>query len=879
MAKTYNGGIKTPTSISVQKAEPSDDRMIVDTLSDLQTLPFVYPQIKIKVLSELGEDGLPIEYTWNGIAQDNLENWIPQLENEVQRAKAAEAALQAGVDATTSGLRYPIPQAGNTPTTEPAPTENGIYRVKTINATYTNFGGVVVPNDAGFIYDIQVSGLPSTPVYTLLSTDIGITIDAELNPSSTNAIQNQAVDAGFVARDLAIAVETNARELADTSLQENIEAEATARDLADINYDTYNDSKLNTLGVILESYTLTPLATGTSGSFFTKTYSLSNDIYISNIITHVTSKYLEYLNDADEILETVFGYGKTLTNRIIPKLTGATKVKLYSQSNTITVKVLEKLNSKIKKEADKFNKTAQILKEIGTELVPKSSDETVGSIYKFRFPYTFNTIINYAFVTSSSGIWIEVFNSSNVSIDQIRPEIGVSYVENYLLPNYPTSLDASYFKICIPAANYNNGITVSKAKLIVTENKLDKFTQEKLGTGVFKSTSVWGILGNGQGMLETEGKEAFKFFTANETDLYIKVLNYHATNPYSMNIHRVSDDSYFGTLGFINPLSTKYELYPIVKVASALVQTEIIGYASVKASAITRLFSDIFSCKPIFNIDTSIFDRLHKIYNEEINLWGDSMTAIGSGYGDYFRTNIRYFRGSVFGVGGETTKQIGGRMGTIPFLISADFTIPSTTTPVSINLKSSWDNSTCFPRADWGMNPCYINGVKGNLTVTSAGVSATFTRIDEGDALDVKIGTPLISNAVSKYKTYIHVVFVGQNGNYSSVDDNLEQWEAFTRPLKKYLVITPHLATSDELELKMSKKYGNLYFNLRHWCVNYALSEAGITPTTADLDAIALGNCPPSLLSDGTHFTETVQEIFAKNIIKRLVELSLIPNQ
>jgi hypothetical protein len=95
-------------------------------------------------------------------------------QSQAQR-DALEARANKKIDAVASGHIYPIPQTGNTPANEPAPTKDGIYRVKTIGATYTNFGNIVVPNTTGFIYDIQVSGIDTTPVYTLVSTDVNIT--------------------------------------------------------------------------------------------------------------------------------------------------------------------------------------------------------------------------------------------------------------------------------------------------------------------------------------------------------------------------------------------------------------------------------------------------------------------------------------------------------------------------------------------------------------------------------------------------------------------------------------------------------------------------------------------------------------------------------
>lgn len=188
MAKIYDNPIEQQYGFKYTERVVADDRTEVQSLADLTTL-VVPPHFVTFVRDVLDENGLPTPFQWNGLDQTNLANWINPLADLKQRT----TDLENETAALTSGVRYAIPQSGNTPTTEPAPTQNGIYRVKTINATYTNFGGIVVPNDAGFIYDIQVSGLPSTPVYTLLPTDVNITIDAVPTDGSTNAVQSNGV--------------------------------------------------------------------------------------------------------------------------------------------------------------------------------------------------------------------------------------------------------------------------------------------------------------------------------------------------------------------------------------------------------------------------------------------------------------------------------------------------------------------------------------------------------------------------------------------------------------------------------------------------------------------------------------------------------------
>jgi hypothetical protein len=84
--KKYTGGINTPTSISVNKAEPSDDRMVVTLKSDLQTLAYAYPLIKVTVEA----DGNT--YQWVGGLQTDLNNWVDEI-----------TILQNNVDAIANG--------------------------------------------------------------------------------------------------------------------------------------------------------------------------------------------------------------------------------------------------------------------------------------------------------------------------------------------------------------------------------------------------------------------------------------------------------------------------------------------------------------------------------------------------------------------------------------------------------------------------------------------------------------------------------------------------------------------------------------------------------------------------------------------------------
>lgn len=335
----------------------------------------------------------------------------------------------------------------------------------------------------------------------------------------------------------------------------------------------------------------------------------------------------------------------------------------------------------------------------------------------------------------------------------------------------------------------------------------------------------------------------------------------------------------YGYVNEINANDTKYKLFPITSSAYAPLESrKILGYASIKGSGLKRAMYGLYVSKCVLNFNEFEYKYFLQQPKQatQIVLWGDSLTSLGSGYGSDF--SAPSYLTSVYGIGGETSLQIAARTGAIPYEINTDFTIPAGTTPVSIDLRSSWTKTSLFPRENYGMNACSIKGIEGTLIVTSAGVSATFTRTTAGNSLLVKKGEKIISNAAKSLSNEIHIIWIGQNGGYTNEQDLVNQFTAITNTItsNKYIVISAHLNTTDALELLMDKTFGSKYINMRQWCVNYGLSESGITELPADTAAIALGNCPPSLLSDGVHFVAAAKTSQVNLIKNKLVELKMI---
>ena len=397
--------------------------------------------------------------------------------------------------------------------------------------------------------------------------------------------------------------------------------------------------------------------------------------------------------------------------------------------------------------------------------------------------------------------------------------------------------------------------------------------QLKEGTPYNVEKSNFGVLPNTQGVSEEEAKNIFSEMVVSE-DVKTYYINYNPENSvFTITLKKISNDEIYGTIE-VNRLVDDYIFYPIVNTIYPINNKIIKGYAVLNAANIARASYGTYYV---------YFDGNEKVYKNkmsalknivEIILWGDSLTSIGSGYGEFFKYPGKIT--SDFGVGGENTLQILGRIGASPYLVRDDFTIPNNTDDeVSILLKSAWNGNNVMPRAIYGLNECTINGIKGTIKVTSEGNTATFKRSEPGEQFEVKAGTEVIPYYYNRVQTQFNVYWIGQNGGWDTPNELVEQFNtiAINQSNGMFLFITPHLNTSDELEELMQKTFGLRYINMRKWCVLYGLKASGISPTEADNEAIAAGNCPPSLLGDGVHFVESAKKAQAEMIENRIKEL------
>ncbi len=294
-------------------------------------------------------------------------------------------------------------------------------------------------------------------------------------------------------------------------------------------------------------------------------------------------------------------------------------------------------------------------------------------------------------------------------------------------------------------------------------------------------------------------------------------------------------------------------------------------------------------------------------FNEEVGhtgvvCWGDSLTNGTGGYGitypDVLQQCIydRLSGGDLetrpydnvvnMGFSGEDAISIAAHTGSIRVLTTKKFTIPADDGRVEIEFRSASDKLTAFIHN----TNVYINGVYGKLYSTNA------SRINKEDNIyyfkrdmevegekypvEVKKGTQIIFETALRYREFIPIIFIGQNGGYENVRELIAYQRAIINNQavnhNKYIIVGLHSGTPEErkeLESAMENEYGKHYINLREYMSTQALKDAGITPSEEDLNYMTKGMTPPSVLHGTVHFNEIGYSLVGKLIYKRMSEL------
>lgn len=285
---------------------------------------------------------------------------------------------------------------------------------------------------------------------------------------------------------------------------------------------------------------------------------------------------------------------------------------------------------------------------------------------------------------------------------------------------------------------------------------------------------------------------------------------------------------------------------------------------------------------------------------------GDSLTMGSANFG-WFETKLQELLGNKYtvrnwGVGGENIATIMARLGAAQVVFPSSFVLPSDGSAVQISTKtnpmtSAFNGAAITPLLqgasnDSGhknrmVNPCYVNGIECTMVYTGSDLYAnspyTLQRNSVGSRdVTFPINTPVYFNTGKQMgKSHITIVWMGTNGGYDTIDELVaaQKLVADYLPNDKYVFVGLHKltgATASEYEGKMTKQFGNKFFNIREYCCTNMIYDCGITPTSADLENMANGICPSSLLYDSTHFNPTSNAMIGQKLYEFCKQLGYL---
>lgn len=262
---------------------------------------------------------------------------------------------------------------------------------------------------------------------------------------------------------------------------------------------------------------------------------------------------------------------------------------------------------------------------------------------------------------------------------------------------------------------------------------------------------------------------------------------------------------------------------------------------------------------------------------------GDSITE-GSGassYANNFYWKLReklIANGDItesynFSSGGSSSNSISAFCGATSLYITESITLPE---KGDVEIKPNIGIANVVGNVSY-CNPCYIDGIKGDLYYKDK--TYYFTRTDAGNQKIIACGTTIITNAGLKaIKSKLLTIFVGTNDNISDDDLTVNNTYQLSKLSSngEYVVLTPYARNiSDSLRHKLQNKFGQKCIDMFTYFSKQAV-----------YDAIALGLLPNGnqsnwkalLLSDEIHPNDIGHQLICNKIYSRMEVLGYLNN-
>jgi lysophospholipase L1-like esterase len=192
-----------------------------------------------------------------------------------------------------------------------------------------------------------------------------------------------------------------------------------------------------------------------------------------------------------------------------------------------------------------------------------------------------------------------------------------------------------------------------------------------------------------------------------------------------------------------------------------------------------------------------------------------------------------------------------------------------------------------------GVNPCYLNGIKGCLSITQSTTTSNdvkwyFTREEEGAEVHIREAEELITQASLYRRSGILILWTGTNDGFqipfdSSLKLLIKKQKVMIDYLKdadkKYIVIgLTHLkdiasSVIDNINKELEKVYGRHFLDIRKYLLEKGLQESGLQETDQDRLDIRNGNIPESLRVDEVHFNAHGYTLIGQQVYEKGSEL------
>ncbi len=275
-------------------------------------------------------------------------------------------------------------------------------------------------------------------------------------------------------------------------------------------------------------------------------------------------------------------------------------------------------------------------------------------------------------------------------------------------------------------------------------------------------------------------------------------------------------------------------------------------------------------------------------YSKSIICWGDSFSDNSANSTSFYTyrlseliletsSNINGVFSS--GLEGDNVSVIAAKQGGIP-MQAEPFTIPASTTPVEISLKSTLGVKLILQdKLNSGLNPCAIAGVEGNIEYVRG--KLCFTRSKAGKEIKVVQPTTVVTNSMTNIKDYTAIYFFGGDCTEYTPEELVSMYKKMITFVgnEKYIIVgsvTGNEATLAPYEEALNKEFKNHYINLRKYLTTTVFNDYEVKITTNDAKALREGSVPPSFILNGKRLSDSGSTILADLLYDKLLQLQII---